>query len=84
MVLSDGTMVSGDSTGTLQFWDGQHGTLLQAFSQHKADILAVAASKDGNTVFATGIDVQVSFSVLASSPRHVSGIPTAISKFSSL
>lgn len=66
MVLSDGTMVSGDSTGTLQFWDGQHGTLLQAFSQHKADILAVAASKDGNTVFATGIDVQVSFSVLAS------------------
>ena len=60
MVLPDGTMVSGDSTGTLQFWDGQHGTLLQAFSQHKADILAVAASKDGNIVFATGIDVQVS------------------------
>lgn len=59
MVLPDGTMVSGDSTGTLQFWDGQHGTLLQAFTQHKADILAVAASKDGNIVFATGIDVQV-------------------------
>ena len=73
MVLPDGTMVSGDSTGTLQFWDGQHGTLLQAFSQHKADILAVAASKDGSTVFATGIDVQVSFPVLASSPCHASG-----------
>ena len=60
MVLLDGTMVSGDSKGTLQFWDGQHGTLLQTFSQHKADILATAASRDGSMVFATGIDVQVS------------------------
>ena len=73
MVLPDGTMVSGDSTGSLQFWDGQHGTLLQAFSQHKADILAVAASKDGCTVFATGIDVQVSLPVLTSSPCHAPG-----------
>lgn len=84
MVLSDGTMVSGDSTGTLQFWDGQHGTLLQAFSKHKADILAVAASKDGNTVFATGIDVQVSFAVLASLPRHVSEFHCNIPVFQSL
>ena len=59
MVLSDGTMVSGDSAGALQLWDSRHGTLLQAFTQHKADILAVAASKDGSTLFATGIDVQV-------------------------
>lgn len=72
MVLPDGTMISGDSTGTLQFWDGQHGTLLQAFSQHKADILAVAASRDGSTVFATGIDVQVSTPILARSSYHAS------------
>ncbi len=59
LVLPDGTMVSGDSTGSVQLWDSQHGTLLQAFSQHKADVMAVAASTDGNTIFATGIDVQV-------------------------
>ena len=59
LVLCDGTMVSGDSSGTVQLWDSQHGTLLQAFSQHKADVLTLAASTDGNTIFATGIDVQV-------------------------
>ncbi len=59
LVLPDGTMVSGDSAGSVQLWDSQHGTLLQAFSQHKADVMAVAASTDGNTIFATGIDVQV-------------------------
>lgn len=59
LVLPDGTMVSGDSTGSVQLWDSQHGTLLQAFTQHKADVMAVAASTDGNTIFATGIDVQV-------------------------
>ena len=64
MVLPDGTMVSGDSTGALQLWDSRHGTLLQAFTQHKADILAVAASKNGGTLFATGIDVQVSMPFL--------------------
>ena len=52
-------MVSGDSSGSVQLWDGQHGTRLQAFTQHKADVLAVAAAPDGNTLFATGIDVQV-------------------------
>lgn len=59
LVLPDGTMVSGDSAGAVQLWDSQHGTLLQAFHQHKADVLSVAASGDGNTVFATGIDTQV-------------------------
>lgn len=58
-VLPDGTMVSGDSTGAVQLWDSQHGTLLQAFHQHKADVLSVAASGDGTMVFATGIDTQV-------------------------
>ena len=60
LVLPDGTMVSGDSSGGVQLWDGQHGTRLQAFTQHRADVLAVAASPDGNILFATGIDVQVS------------------------
>ncbi|KAK9820486.1 hypothetical protein WJX72_010807 [[Myrmecia] bisecta] len=59
LVLADGTMVSGDSLGKLQFWDAQFGTLLYAFQQHKADILALAASPEGDLVFASGADVQV-------------------------
>lgn len=54
LVLPDGTVVSGDSSGNVQIWDGRHGTLLAAFSQHQADVLQLAASPDGATVFATG------------------------------
>ena len=58
-VLADGTMVTGDGGGKLQFWDAVHGSLVASFSQHRADILALAASKDGKTVFASGVDSQL-------------------------
>ena len=58
-VLSDGTMVSGDSSGNVQLWDASHGTLLTGFRQHCADVLALAASPDGTTLFACGADPQV-------------------------
>ena len=45
---------SGDSGGNVQFWDGRFGTLLAGFSQHQADVLQLAASADGNMVFAAG------------------------------
>lgn len=45
---------SGDSGGIVQFWDGRFGTLLAGFSQHQADVLQLAASADGNMVFAAG------------------------------
>ena len=45
---------SGDSGGNVQFWDGHFGTLLAGFSQHQADVLQLAASPDGHTVFAAG------------------------------
>lgn len=54
--LSDGTIVSGDSTGTLRFWDGKHYTLLQRIKSHVADITEVAASADGETVISGGMD----------------------------
>lgn len=57
-VLPDGTMVSGDSTGGLAFWDAQFGTQLCRF-EHRADVLAVAASPAGDAVFASGIDPRV-------------------------
>lgn len=54
--LSDGTIVSGDSTGTMRFWDGKNFTLLQRIKSHVADILDVAASADGETVISGGMD----------------------------
>ncbi|EFJ48124.1 hypothetical protein VOLCADRAFT_91388 [Volvox carteri f. nagariensis] len=57
--LSDGTLVSGDSDGAVQMWDGRFGTLLHRFTQHRADVLALAAMDDGTAVFAAGVDSQV-------------------------
>lgn len=52
----DGTIVSGDSTGTLCFWDGKNYALLQRIKSHDADILDVAVSADGQSVFSGGMD----------------------------
>ena len=54
--LADGTIVSGDSTGTLSIWNGKTYTLQQRIKGHEADILDVAVSADGNTVFSGGMD----------------------------
>ena len=54
--LPDGTVVSGDSTGTLSFWEGRNYTLLQRIKSHLTDILDVATSADGETVFSGGMD----------------------------
>jgi U3 small nucleolar RNA-associated protein 4 len=58
-VLADGTMVTGDSGGNVQFWEAAFGTLITGFKRHGADVLAVAASPDGGSVFASGADPQV-------------------------
>jgi len=60
-VLKDGTLVSGDSLGHVQFWDGKNGTLIESFEQNdkKADVLTIAVTPDGNQVFASGIDTRL-------------------------
>ncbi|KAI2494654.1 hypothetical protein MHU86_19883 [Fragilaria crotonensis] len=59
--LADGTVVSGDSLGHVQFWDGRTGTLMHSFDQNdqKADILALAVTSDERKIFASGIDSRV-------------------------
>jgi U3 small nucleolar RNA-associated protein 4 len=59
--LADGTVVSGDSLGHVQFWDGHSGTLQQTFDQNdnKADVLDLDVTSDGNKVFASGVDSRV-------------------------
>lgn len=54
--LPNGTIVSGDSTGEVKFWDPKTFTLLQRIQSHKADILDITASADGSTVVSGGMD----------------------------
>ncbi|CAN6297883.1 unnamed protein product [Urochloa humidicola] len=59
LFLRCGTLVSGDSNGSVQFWDSSLGTLLQAHSYHKGDVNALATLPSQNRVFSTGSDGQV-------------------------
>ncbi|CAH9053705.1 unnamed protein product [Cuscuta europaea] len=59
LALRCGTLVSADSNGSVQFWDTQHGTLLQAHSYHKGDVNALAVSPSHTRVFSGGSDGQV-------------------------
>ena len=58
-VLDDMTVVSGNSRGQVQFHEGRFGTLLQTFDRHTADIRALAATADGLSVCASGVDNMV-------------------------
>jgi U3 small nucleolar RNA-associated protein 4 len=59
--LADWTLVSGDSLGHVQLWDGNSGTLIQGFDQNdnKADVLSLAVSANECRVFASGVDSRV-------------------------
>jgi len=60
-VLSDGTVISGDSLGHVQFWDGDTGTLTQSFDQNdsKADVFEIAVASEECKAFASGVDSRV-------------------------
>ena len=59
--LQDGTLVSANSLGQVQFWDGETGSLEQSVEQTetKADVLDLAISADESKVFASGVDSRV-------------------------
>ncbi|XP_020226711.1 WD repeat-containing protein PCN isoform X2 [Cajanus cajan] len=65
--LRSGTLVSADSSGSVQFWDSQHGTLLQTHSLHKGHVNALAAAPSHDRVFSAGSDGQVILYKLSSS-----------------
>lgn len=58
-VLSDMTVVSGDSMGLVKFWDGRMGTQLQSVTAHKADVLTLAVAANGRTIYTSGVDQYV-------------------------
>ncbi|KAF9606499.1 hypothetical protein IFM89_025774 [Coptis chinensis] len=59
LILRSGTIVSADSSGSVQFWDSQHGTHLETLTYHKGDVNALAAAPSHNRVFSAGSDGQV-------------------------
>ncbi len=86
-VLSDGTVASGDNRGRLQIWDGVNGVMMSSFAQHTADVLAIVASKDEDSIFAAGVDSKVicvkrlrpPSSSSSSSSRNKSPLPSSSS-----
>ncbi|KAL9130672.1 MAG: hypothetical protein Q9217_001199 [Psora testacea] len=54
--ISDGPIISGDSTGTISFWDSKHYALVQRIQGHEADVLDIAVSADGRSIFSGGMD----------------------------
>ena len=58
-VLHDMTIVSGDSTGRISFWNGSTTVLIRSYSSHKADILSICTSSDESQLFCSGVDPKV-------------------------
>lgn len=55
-VAEDLTIISGDSRGKTSFWNGQKGTLLDAYQTHKADVLVVAFNPEQSVAYSSGVD----------------------------
>ncbi|XP_058725108.1 WD repeat-containing protein PCN-like [Vicia villosa] len=68
LYLRSGTLVSGDSSGSVQFWDCQLGVPSQEpITRHKGDVHALAAAPNHNMVFSAGSDGKVVLYKLSSS-----------------
>ncbi|KAG8843287.1 U3 small nucleolar RNA-associated protein [Tulasnella sp. 330] len=64
-VLRDGTIVSGDSMGLVNFWDVKTSTQFKSIRAHDADVLCLAISSDGSSVFSSGVDQKVTQCILS-------------------
>ncbi|CAH00748.1 small subunit rRNA maturation protein UTP4 [Kluyveromyces lactis] len=52
-------IVSGDSTGSVKFWDLNYATLTQSFKVHDADVLCLATDLDNSQLFTSGVDRKI-------------------------
>lgn len=52
-------IVSGDSTGSIIFWDFHYATLSQSFKSHEADVLCLTTNWNGTHVFSAGVDRKI-------------------------
>ncbi|XP_071785652.1 U3 small nucleolar RNA-associated protein 4 homolog [Asterias amurensis] len=59
-ITSNYTIISCDSTGKTQFWNGRMGTLIKSFLSHKADVQTLCVSDDEKSVCTAGIEPVIS------------------------
>ncbi|TPX30870.1 hypothetical protein SmJEL517_g05677 [Synchytrium microbalum] len=59
LILKNGTIVSADSNGCVQFREGMHGTLSQSFKSHAGDVLCLATNAKGTAVFSGSVDRKI-------------------------
>lgn len=59
--LADGDFVSGDSTGDIRIYNGKTFSQTQRISGHEADVLDLAVSQDGTSIFSAGMDRRTCF-----------------------
>lgn len=52
-------IVSGDSTGSVKFWDFQFATLSQSLKVHEADVLCLTTDATNTQVFSAGVDRKI-------------------------
>eukprot|EP00746_Dinoflagellata_sp_MGD_P159841 gnl/MRDRNA2_/MRDRNA2_86772_c0_seq3.p1 gnl/MRDRNA2_/MRDRNA2_86772_c0~~gnl/MRDRNA2_/MRDRNA2_86772_c0_seq3.p1 ORF type:complete len:595 (+),score=-0.69 gnl/MRDRNA2_/MRDRNA2_86772_c0_seq3:57-1841(+) len=57
--LNDDTVVSGYSNGSVRWYNGISGVLTAHSLRHNADVLALAATSNGEKLFSAGADCQV-------------------------
>lgn len=58
-VLSNFTIIAGDSKGVTSFWNGKLATKNCAFNSHNADVLTISVSDDERMVCSAGVDPKV-------------------------
>ncbi|QRW27175.1 U3 small nucleolar RNA-associated protein 4 [Rhizoctonia solani] len=56
LIFRDGTIVSGDSLGTVKFWDNRTATQIHSFTAHNADVLCMTISPTGEAIYTSGVD----------------------------
>lgn len=59
--LPNGDFVSGDSTGEIRIYNGKNYSQMQRILGHDADVLDLAVSRDGSSIFSAGMDRRTSF-----------------------
>lgn len=52
-------LVTGDSTGSIKFWNVQHFVLQQSFQVHEADVLCLLTDLQQEKIFSAGIDRKI-------------------------
>ncbi|KAG9096533.1 U3 small nucleolar RNA-associated protein, partial [Ceratobasidium sp. 392] len=72
-VLGDGTIISGDSLGAVKFWDAATATQIHSFPAHDADVLCMAVSPSGTTLYTAGVDQRTTEFVCLPDPSSPSG-----------